>query len=253
MNSEQLLAPIQTFLRCETPDEWIDVAKRPDHLSRLLSDHLVCELKASQTAVGFIRKYALANKSNGDALLIQLRPYEDFVYRQEGDMETLRRQRRLFKPKLLASASPYGQLLIDKMVPLLKEELHHFYQVLSFMKADGIRYERVKASRYAQGMLQHIRVQEADTLVDKLIVSAFIEARSCERFAKLAPHLKDELNGFYTSLLSSEARHYQDYLSLAEQVATADISERISFFGNIESELITSPDTQFNFHSGIPV
>jgi len=54
------------------------------------------------------------------------------------------------------------------------------------------------------------------------------------------------------SLLRSEARHYQDYLSLAEQVAGKDISERVAFFGDVEAELITSPDEDFKFHSGIP-
>ena len=90
-------------------------------------------------------------------------------------------------------------------------------------------------------------------IVDKLIIGAYIEARSCERFAKLAPHLDEELGRFYVSLLRSEARHYQDYLALAEQYAGEDISERVAFFGQVEAELIRSPDPQFRFHSGLPV
>jgi tRNA-(ms[2]io[6]A)-hydroxylase len=60
-------------------------------------------------------------------------------------------------------------------------------------------------------------------LIDKLICGAYIEARSCERFAALAPWLDDDLQKFYLSLLRSEARHYQDYLDLAQKIAGEDI------------------------------
>ena len=93
---------------------------------------------------------------------------------------------------------------------------------------------------------------EPNTLIDKLICGAYIEARSCERFAKIAPFLDEQLNKFYISLLRSEARHYQDYLTLAEQVAGHDISDRIQLFGEVEAQLISSPDDDFKFHSGTP-
>jgi tRNA 2-(methylsulfanyl)-N6-isopentenyladenosine37 hydroxylase len=102
-------------------------------------------------------------------------------------------------------------------------------------------------------MLSHAKTHEPQTLIDKLIIGAYIEARSCERFAKLAPYMNEQLSKFYISLLRSEARHYQDYLTLAEQIAQNDISERITFFGQIEAELISSPDTDFKFHSGVPL
>jgi tRNA-(ms[2]io[6]A)-hydroxylase len=89
-------------------------------------------------------------------------------------------------------------------------------------------------------------------MIDKLIIGAYIEARSCERFAMLAPHVDKRLGDFYISLLRSEARHYQYYLSLAEQISGSDISERVKFFGQIEAELIVSKDQDFKFHSGIP-
>ncbi len=98
-----------------------------------------------------------------------------------------------------------------------------------------------------------MRTHEPAALTDKLICGAYIEARSCERFAKLAPHVDKRLGDFYISLLRSEARHYQDYLTLAEEIAGEDIAERIAFFGEVEGELITSPDEDFKFHSGLPV
>lgn len=64
--------------------------------------------------------------------------------------------------------------------------------------------------------------------------------------------MDDDIAKFYISLLRSEARHYQDYLVLAEQIAGKDISERIAYFGRIEADLISTPDTDFKFHSGIP-
>ena len=93
---------------------------------------------------------------------------------------------------------------------------------------------------------------EPDALIDKLICGAYIEARSCERFAKIAPFLDKPLGDFYISLLRSEARHYRDYLTLAEEIAGHDISARIVFFAQVEADLILQPDSDFKFHSGTP-
>lgn len=137
---------------------------------------------------------------------------------------------------------------------LAREELHHFEQVVEIMQQRKIPYTVLSPSRYASGMIKHSRHHdELNILVDRLIIGAYIEARSCERFAKIAPHLDETLSRFYTSLLRSEARHFTDYLELAQQYAGEDISERVQSFGRIEAELILSPDEQFRFHSGVPV
>ncbi|WP_093327628.1 tRNA isopentenyl-2-thiomethyl-A-37 hydroxylase MiaE [Thalassotalea agarivorans] len=248
---DDLLAPIKSFLLCETPEKWIEKAKQPEQLQLLLTDHMICELKAAQTAMYLIRKYAV-DKDSGEALLAWLAPYEAFIYRKQGSIEDLASKNKLSKQILPKSTSAYGQELIDKMVLLIKEELHHFYQVLEIMHQRGISYESITPSRYAKGMISKVTSYEPYTLVDKLIIGAYIEARSCERFAKLAPHLDDELNSFYVSLLRSEARHYQDYLSLAQQISPEDITPRVEFFGKLEAELISSPDSDFKFHSGLP-
>ncbi|GLR69477.1 hypothetical protein GCM10007852_03850 [Agaribacter marinus] len=153
---------------------------------------------------------------------------------------------------MLKSGKPNSQELIYEMVMLIREELHHFYHVLEMMETYGIEYENINSSRYAKGLLRHVKTHEPDALIDKLICGAYIEARSCERFAKIAPHLDKELGDFYVSLLRSEARHYQDYLQLAKEIAGTDISERVAFFGTIEADLIESPDEDFKFHSGQP-
>ena len=253
LNAEisKLLQPVQQFLACETPSSWLDRAARAESLPVLLLDHLICELKAAQSAMYLIRRYAVDEQS-GEALLQWLKPYEDFTYREQGDWRALAGM-SLKKSMLPKANSKYAQDLIDKMVLLIKEELHHFYQVLEMMAASGIRYQKITSSRYAKGLLRHVRTYEPAAMVDKLICGAFIEARSCERFARLAPLLEQSIGDFYVSLLRSEARHYQDYLTLARDIAGDDLSERIAFFAAVEAELITAPDTDFKFHSGAPV
>lgn len=140
--------------------------------------------------------------------------------------------------------------LLQKMSRLAREELRHFEQVIALMGKRGIAYRGLSASHYAQRLRQHVRTVEPGRLVDTLIVGAFIEARSCERFAKLAPHLDAELGEFYRSLLKSEARHYQDYLKLARDYADESIDERVAFFAEVESQAIIENDTEFRFHSG---
>lgn len=250
MSTTKLLAPILSFLKCETPQGWIDEAVKKENLSILLIDHLVCELKAAQSAMFMIRRYAVDSES-AKALLEWLAPYEKFTYRHEGKWQDLAKC-KLNKSLMAKSDSAYSQDLIDKMVLLIKEELHHFYQVLEMMDVYGVEYQNISSSRYAKGLLSHCKTHEPDALIDKLICGAYIEARSCERFAKIAPYLDTKLSEFYISLLRSEARHYQDYLSLAKQIAKQDISARIAFFGEQEALLIVSPDTDFKFHSGVP-
>lgn len=253
MNEYQpLLNPILSFLKTETPQAWLDAAKKPENLDVVLIDHLLCELKAGQSAMFLIRKYAV-DSASASILLDWFKPYENFAYKFEGNLESLKGKNQFTKNIQIKEACPYSQDLVDKMVLLIKEELHHFYQVLEIMESRNIQYRSIPASRYAKGMLKHIKTYEPQTLVDKLIIGAYIEARSCERFAKLAPLMDDEIKKFYISLLRSEARHYQDYLTLAQEISDTDISERVEFFGQVEAELIRSPDTDFKFHSGVPV
>lgn len=147
----------------------------------------MCELKAAQTGMWLIRRY-VADKESGDALLALLRPYEAFLHEAQGAPDTLFREGQFTRKILPKNGSAYGQDLADRMVLLIKEELHHFSQVLEIMQARGIPYRKITASRYAKGMIREIRTHDPATLIDKLICGAYIEARSCERFAKLAPH-----------------------------------------------------------------
>jgi tRNA-(ms[2]io[6]A)-hydroxylase len=143
--------------------------------------------------------------------------------------------------------------LLDKMSRLAREELRHFEQVLKLMRSRDIVYAPLSASRYAQGLHRGVRKQEPGRLVDTLIVGALIEARSCERFARLAPSLAPELKAFYESLLKSEARHFDDYLTLAKPLCDAHVfDQRLAYFRDLEADLVLSPDAEFRFHSGPP-
>ena len=140
--------------------------------------------------------------------------------------------------------------LLDKLSRLAREELRHFEQVLVIMCKRNIDYAHIGPSRYAGELRKFVASNEPDKLVDTLIVGAFIEARSCERFAMLVPRLDKQLAHFYQSLLRSEARHFQDYLALAESYAESDIAPRIDFWREKEAELVLRTDSEFRFHSG---
>ncbi|MGM0927707.1 MAG: tRNA-(ms[2]io[6]A)-hydroxylase [Pseudomonadota bacterium] len=143
-------------------------------------------------------------------------------------------------------------LLLTKMSQLAREELLHFEQVVKLMEARGIAYRHLSASRYAEGLRRHVRPADPERLIDILIIGALIEARSCERFARLIPHLDTELAKFYRTLVKSEGRHYEDYLMLAQHLSNAPVESRIAFFAEREAALIQEPDTAFRFHSGVP-
>lgn len=147
---------------------------------------------------------------------------------------------------------PQHEDLLQKLSRLAREELRHFEKVLQIIKRRKLQFDHLVPARYAAGLHQHARTHEPAKLVDTLIIGAFIEARSCERFAVIAPFLDEELKLFYNSLLQAEARHFMDYLALAEKYSPTDIAERVTFFAAIEAELITSHDPQFRFHSGVP-
>jgi tRNA-(ms[2]io[6]A)-hydroxylase len=121
------------------------------------------------------------------------------------------------------------------------------------MQTRGVSYPQLSAARYAGELRKLVRSHEPARLVDTLLVGAIIEARSCERFAMLAPELDAELGGFYTSLLKSESRHFRDYLDLAATLGSQDeVARRLPIFLQRERELIEAPDQDFRFHSGVP-
>ena len=143
--------------------------------------------------------------------------------------------------------------LLNKLSRLAREELRHFEQVLALMQARNVAYPQLSASRYAAGLRQLVRTSEPARLIDTLLVGAIIEARSCERFALLAPELDAELSEFYFSLLKSESRHFTDYLRLAQELGSEEeVAERLKILLQHEKTLVEETDQEFRFHSGPP-
>ena len=150
---------------------------------------------------------------------------------------------------------PERDRLVWRMSRLAREELRHFEQVRKLMRERDIPFSKVTASRYASTLRTAVRGHEPARLLDTLIVGALIEARSCERFAALVPCLPDDIATFYSGLLASEARHFEQYLAFARQecgIGQKELMDRVAELRVIENQLISAPDTEFRFHSGLP-
>ena len=141
--------------------------------------------------------------------------------------------------------------LITKMSKIAREELVHFEQVMRILKKRNIEFRSLSSARYAGELIKNTRTDREGRFIDGLILGAYIEARSCERFARIAPHLDADLKKFYSGLLESEKRHFTIYLDFAQKYSTKDIAPYIQKIGEIERELILSADTEFRFHSGV--
>jgi len=140
--------------------------------------------------------------------------------------------------------------LLQRLSRLAREELRHFEQVHALMTGLGILYVPLTASRYAAGLRGLVSTREPERLVDSLVVSALVEARSCERFAGLAAVVPATVAELYRGLLASEARHYRGYLALARQYDAARVDAFLPDLLALEARLVTEPDTEFRFHSG---
>jgi len=145
--------------------------------------------------------------------------------------------------------------LAAKMSRLAREELRHYEQVAKMMGVLKVIPQRLAPGRYATRMRQLVSTGEPQREVDLMICGAFIEARSCERFAALGEAIGAPLCDLFRGLHRAEARHYQVYLGLAGRAAAragVNLEQRIAAFAALEAQLITSDDPVFRFHSGPP-
>jgi tRNA-(ms[2]io[6]A)-hydroxylase len=143
--------------------------------------------------------------------------------------------------------------LSSELSRLAREELRHFEQVQRMLSRLQVPYRRLKPGRYADGLRRAVRTDEPGRRLDLLICGALIEARSCERFAAVAPELEEPLRAFYAGLAAAEARHFELYLDLASNRAAAEeLDARSRQLAELEADLIQTPDSMFRFHSGAP-
>ena len=147
--------------------------------------------------------------------------------------------------------------LVRALTDLAREELDHFRRVVAFLERRGLELGPPPVDAYAaevrraMGMLPNA---EIPAVVDRLLVSAIIEARSSERFKLLVealpPHTSPELRVFYEELFACEARHYRTYLDLATQALRSEwksaqprdvesaVSLRLSMLAEAEGRIV---------------
>tara|TARA_B100001173_G_C16028199_1_gene565089 strand:+ start:3107 stop:3688 length:582 start_codon:yes stop_codon:yes gene_type:complete len=132
--------------------------------------------------------------------------------------------------------------IVDKMIALSQEEMEHFQMVHNLIKKRGFELGREKRDPYVHDLMAFIKRGGSYemVLVDRLLIAAMIEARSCERFRVLSENIKDEeLSKFYHDLMTSEARHYSMFIKLAKKYGKGvDVDKRWKEFLVKEAEIM---------------
>lgn len=151
----------------------------------------------------------------------------------------------------MMSRYPSSDRLVRELTAIAQEELSHYEQVNQWLDRRGIPLQPVTPPPYGAGLKKLVRRQEPDRMLDLLLVSALIEARSHERLGLLGEHCPDpHLAKFYRSLMASEARHYGSYWLLAMEYFDADlVHERLSELAEQESEILSTLHPEPRVHS----
>lgn len=153
---------------------------------------------------------------------------------------------------------PERARLVGAMSRIAREELLHFERLLGVLSRRGIAFRRLQPSPYGAELYRCVRGEASDRdgdparLVDELLVSALIEARSCERFALLAGALDDaDLAGLYEELGPSEERHASLYVDLACGMAPeAKVRQRLAELAAREAAIVSAPGAELRLHAG---
>jgi tRNA-(ms[2]io[6]A)-hydroxylase len=141
--------------------------------------------------------------------------------------------------------------LVRKLTEIAQEELEHFEQVNQWLERRGIPLAPLNAPPYGAKLKQGIRPQEPERLLDSLLVSALIEARSHERLGLLGEYCPEpELAKFYRSLMASEARHYGIYWTLADTYFERSLLQgRLEELAHLESDILSVLHPEPRIHS----
>ncbi len=143
----------------------------------------------------------------------------------------------------LAARHPDDLPLVRKLVAIAQEELEHFAHVLGVLEARGVALGTPPVDEYAAALRERTQKlpHTAPPLVDRLLVCALIEARSCERFKLLYDRLGEshELHAFYKDLFAAEARHFREFTELAAAASSAPLAEaRLGELAAVEAEIV---------------
>ena len=134
--------------------------------------------------------------------------------------------------------------LVTDLLEIAKEELEHFQMVHNIIKERGLTLGRERKDHYVNELFKFLKKDGSrnDAFVDRLLFSAMIEARSCERFKVLSQNIQDpELAKFYKDLMISEAGHYTTFLGFARKYSEkVDVDKRWKEWLDFEGKLITN-------------
>ncbi|MEO9967999.1 MAG: tRNA-(ms[2]io[6]A)-hydroxylase [Reichenbachiella sp.] len=137
---------------------------------------------------------------------------------------------------------PEHEELVEMLTDLVAEEWGHFERVLAMMKKRGIKLDRKRKDAYVVAINEIMKRggSREEQLVERLLLNALIEARSCERFKLLHEHIQDEeLSKFYYELMVSEAGHYHSFLDMAKRFMSEElVMKRWSEFLTAEAEIL---------------
>ena len=142
---------------------------------------------------------------------------------------------------------------VQTMTGVARDEAAHLAQVTRILMRRGARLERVHKNPYANALRLLVRKGDPAEILDRLLVSALIEVRSCERFAVLAEAAQDdaELANFYRALFASELGHYKVFLKLARKfTAKAALEARWQQMLAAEAEILARQEPGPRIHSG---
>jgi len=123
----------------------------------------------------------------------------------------------------------FHERLVQHLSPIVTEEWGHFRLVLAELQKRGLRLGRQRKDVYVNQLIafQQKGGNEEERFLDKLLIFALIEARSCERFKRLSEGLEDAyLRQFYRRFMESEAGHYHLFIELAETYIDKDTVRR---------------------------
>ncbi|HRH65604.1 MAG TPA: tRNA-(ms[2]io[6]A)-hydroxylase [Bacteroidia bacterium] len=142
--------------------------------------------------------------------------------------------------------------LVDALLELAREELQHFQQVHKKIMERGYTLGKERRDAYVFELNNFIRKGHTKNivLIDKLLFSALVEARSCERFKVLSDNISDpDLKQFYRDLMISEANHYTLFLGFAKKYADGiDVDQRWKEFLDYEAEIISKYGKRETIH-----
>lgn len=142
--------------------------------------------------------------------------------------------------------------LVIAMIDLAQEELSHFKMVVDKLTERGMKLGRERKDNYVNDLLRFVRkgADRKTVLMDKLLFSAMIEARSCERFRLLSENISDnDLKIFYRELMESEAGHYKLFISFARKYSDKNIvDKRWEEFLDYEADVVSKYGKAIGMH-----